>query len=250
MMNLDAIYTLWLREMKRFIRSRSRIIGSLAFPLFILVIIGTGLNTVLTFGRLSYNQFLAPGLIGMVLLFSSISFGIMIIWDRQFGFLKEILVAPVSRTSIIIGKTLGGVTTTMLQALLFLVVCFMMGIPFPGFLKLMLLFLVMILIATGFVLVGIAFSCRMKDFHGFSLIMNFVIMPVFFLSGAFFPLEKLPGWMKWLVYSDPLTYGIDALRFCLVNTSTFPIEFNLVVLTIFGAGATAVGTFLFRTAQL
>jgi ABC-2 type transport system permease protein len=90
----------------------------------------------------------------------------------------------------------------------------------------------------------------MKDFHGFSLIMNFVIMPVFFLSGAFFPLEKLPGWMKWLVYSDPLTYGIDALRFCLVNTSTFPIEFNLVVLTIFGAGATAVGTFLFRTAQL
>jgi ABC-2 type transport system permease protein len=249
-MNLDAIYILWLREIKRFIRSKSRIIGSLAFPSLILIIIGTGLNSVFTVGRLSYIEFLAPGMIGMVLLFSSISFGIMVIWDRQFGFLKEMLVAPISRTSIIVGKALGGVTTSMFQALLFLVVCFAIGIKFPGPLRLLLLFAVMLLISVGFVLVGIAFSSRMKDFHGFSLIMNFVIMPIFFLSGAFFPLDKLPEWLKWFVYIDPLTYGVDALRFCMVNTSTFPIWLNLLVLIVFGLVATSVGALLFRTTQL
>lgn len=249
-MNLDAIYILWLREIKRFIRSKSRIIGSLAFPSLILIIIGTGLNSVFTVGRLSYIEFLAPGMIGMVLLFSSISFGIMVIWDRQFGFLKEMLVAPISRTSIIVGKALGGVTTSMFQALLFLVVCFAIGIKFPSPLRLVLLFVVMLLISVGFVLVGIAFSSRMKDFHGFSLIMNFVIMPIFFLSGAFFPLDKLPEWLKWFVYIDPLTYGVDALRFCMVNTSTFPIWLNLLVLIVFGLVATSVGALLFRTTQL
>ncbi len=249
-MNLDAIYILWLREIKRFTRSKSRIIGSLAFPSLILIIIGTGLNSAFTVGKLSYIEFLAPGMIGMVLLFSSISFGIMIIWDRQFGFLKEILVAPISRTSIIVGKALGGVTTAMFQALLFLIVCFAMGIKFPEPLRLVLLFMVMTLISTGFVLVGIAFSSRMKDFHGFSLIMNFVIMPIFFLSGAFFPLDKLPEWLKWFVYIDPLTYGVDALRFCMVNPSTFPIWTSISALLIFGVIATAVGTLLFRTTQL
>ena len=249
-MNLDAIYILWLREIKRFIRSKSRIIGSLAFPTFILIIIGTGLNSVFTVGKLSYIEFLAPGMIGMVLLFSSISFGIMVIWDRQFGFLKEMLVAPISRTSIIVGKALGGVTTAMVQALLFLIVCFAIGIKTPGPLRLMLLFMVMILIAVGFVLVGIAFSSRMKDFHGFSLIMNFVVMPIFFLSGAFFPLDKLPEWLKWFVYIDPLTYGVDALRFCMVSTSSFPIWINLLALIVFGLVATFIGTLLFKTTQL
>ena len=249
-MNFDAVYILWLREIKRFMRSKSRIIGSLAFPTFILIIIGSGLNSVFTVGNLSYMEFLAPGMIGMVLLFSSISFGIMIIWDRQFGFLKEILVAPISRTSIILGKSLGGVTTAMFQALLFLVVCFVIGVPFPSPVRLLLLLVVMILISVGFVLVGIAFSSRMKDFHGFSLIMNFVVMPIFFLSGAFFPLDKLPGWLKWLVYFDPLAYGVDALRFCMVNTSTFPLWLNLFALTVFGTIATIVGALLFRTTQL
>lgn len=249
-MNLDAIYILWLREIKRFIRSKSRIIGSLAFPTLILIIIGTGLNSVFTMGKLSYIEFIAPGMIGMVLLFSSISFGIMVIWDRQFGFLKEMLVAPISRTSIVVGKALGGVTTSMFQALLFLIVCFAIGIKIPSPLMLLLLFLVMILIAVGFVLVGIAFSSRMKDFHGFSLIMNFVVMPIFFLSGAFFPLDKLPEWLKWFVYIDPLTYGVDALRFCMVNTSTFPIWINLLALIVFGLVATIIGTLLFKTTQL
>ncbi|MCK5513686.1 MAG: ABC transporter permease, partial [Deltaproteobacteria bacterium] len=246
-MNLDAIYILWLREVKRFIRSKSRIIGSLAFPTLILIIIGTGLNSVFTMGKLSYIEFIAPGMIGMVLLFSSISFGIMVIWDRQFGFLKEMLVAPISRTSIVVGKALGGVTTSMFQALLFLIVCFAIGIKIPSPLMLLLLFLVMILIAVGFVLVGIAFSSRMKDFHGFSLIMNFVVMPIFFLSGAFFPLDKLPEWLKWFVYIDPLTYGVDALRFCMVNTSSFPIWINLLALIVFGLVATIIGTLLFKT---
>jgi len=249
-MNLDAIYILWLREIKRFIRSKSRIIGSLAFPTLILIIIGTGLNSVFTIGKLSYIEFIAPGMIGMVLLFSSISFGIMVIWDRQFGFLKEMLVAPISRTSIVVGKALGGVTTSMFQALLFLIVCFAIGIKIPGPLMLMLLFMVMILISVGFVLVGIAFSSRMKDFHGFSLIMNFVVMPIFFLSGAFFPLDKLPEWLMWFVYIVPLTYGVDALRFCMVNTSSFPIWINLLALIVFGLVATIIGTLLFKTTQL
>lgn len=249
-MNLDAVYILWLREIKRFLRSKSRIIGSIAFPSLILIIIGSGLNSVFTMGGLKYSEFLAPGMIGMVLLFSSISFGIMIIWDRQFGFLKEILVAPISRTSIILGKALGGVTTSMVQALLFLVVCFALGIKFPGPFKFVLLLTVMTLIAVGFVLLGIAFSSRMKDFHGFSLIMNFVIMPVFFLSGAFFPLDRLPAWLKWMVYFDPLTYGVDALRFCLVNTSSFPIWISLLALAIFGVITTLIGTLLFSTSQL
>jgi ABC-2 type transport system permease protein len=136
------------------------------------------------------------------------------------------------------------------QALLFLVVCFALGIKFPSPFKLVLLLTVMVLIAVGFVLLGIAFSSRMKDFHGFSLIMNFVVMPVFFLSGAFFPLDRLPGWLKWLVYVDPLTYGVDALRFCMVNTSTFPIWISLFALIVFGAVATLAGTLLFSTSQL
>jgi ABC-2 type transport system permease protein len=249
-MNLDAVYILWLREVKRFLRSKSRIIGSLAFPSLILIIIGSGLNPVFAMGGLKYSEFLAPGMIGMVLLFSSISFGIMIIWDRQFGFLKEILVAPISRTSIILGKALGGVTTAMAQALLFLAVCFALGIPFPGPLKLMLVLAIMVLISVGFVLLGIAFSSRMKDFHGFSLIMNFVVMPVFFLSGAFFPLDRLPAWLKWMTYFDPLTYGVDALRYCLVNTAAFPLWISLGALAIFGLITTLVGTLLFSTSQL
>jgi ABC-2 type transport system permease protein len=249
-MSGGAIYTMWLREIKRFVRSKSRIVGTLAFPFFILVIMGTGLGAAFKFGNITYFEFLAPGMIGMVLLFSSISFGIMLIWDRQFGFLKEILVAPVSRTSIVVGKTLGGVTISMCQGLMFLGVAFILGFKIPVAPKLLMAIVVMVLISLGFVLVGIAFSSRMKDFHGFSLIMNFFIFPVFFLSGAFFPIDQAPRWLRFFAYCDPLTYGVDALRFCLLGASSFPFWVSLSALAAFSVLATAVGTLLFRTMTL
>jgi ABC-2 type transport system permease protein len=189
-------------------------------------------------------EFIAPGILGMVLMFSSIASGLTVIMDRQFGFLKEILVAPVSRLCIVLGKTLGGATTAILQALLIMLLMPFLGVTLnaAGFLT---AFLFMILISVSFVGLGLAIASKMEDMHGFQLVMNFLVMPLFFLSGALFPLSNLPGWLKTLTLIDPLTYGVDGLRGALTGTSAMPFWTNFAVLAIFCAAMLGISAWLF-----
>jgi ABC-2 type transport system permease protein len=242
-----TIYTLWLREMKRFKRNRSRLIGSMALPVVFLLILGSGFSGYFQYRRgVSYIEFIGPGIIGMQLLFSSMFGGLSVLWDKQFGFLKEILVAPVSRIAIMAGTTMGSVTTSMIRALVFLIALIVGGLvkADPAGIALTLVF--MFMISSAFVSLGIAFAARMSDPHGFQLVMNFLIMPVFFLSGALFPLENLPKWLTVLTRLNPLTYGVDGMRYALGGLSQFSPAWDLVMLLGFWACTTAAGALLFR----
>ena len=209
---LEGIYALWKRELIRFFRSKSRVVGSFGMPFFFLAILGTGFNSAFSIaGGGNYLQFMTPGIVGMVLMFGSIFSGVMVIMDRQFGFLKETLVAPVSRLSIVVGKALGGATTAVIQGILIMVIAMLLGatVDLSSFI---LLIGFMFLISLMFVSLGIAIASVMEDMHGFQLIMNFLIMPLFFLSGALFPLSSAPDVLKIIAAADPLTYGVDGLR--------------------------------------
>lgn len=178
---MDIIYAIWLRNVKRYVRSKSRILGSLGMPLFFLLILGFGLNSVVVIPGTGegYLEFLIPGVIAMTVLFTSISAGVQIIWDKQFGFLKETLVAPVSRLEIMLGQTLGGATTAFIQGLIILVLSVLIGLIIVSAVGFLIAFLFMILIGIAFTAFGIAIASRMEDMHGFQLIMNFVIFPIF-----------------------------------------------------------------------
>src|SRR5512136_366954 len=208
---MDIIYTIWLRNMKRFTRSKSRIIGSISMPLFFLLFLGFGLNSVVQLDELggNYVVFLIPGMIAMSVLFTSVFSGIQIIWDKQFGFLKETLVAPVSRLEIMLGQTAGGATTAVLQGFLILILSLFIGLSFPGITGFLTALLFMVLIGVSFTAFGIAIASRMEDMTGFQLIMNFVIFPIFGFSGALFPISSLPGWVAPVTYLDPMTYGVE-----------------------------------------
>jgi ABC-2 type transport system permease protein len=244
---ISTIYTLWLREMKKFIRNKSRLVGSMAFPVLFLVVLGTGFSGFFQYrGGISYVQFIGPGIIGMTLLFSSMFGGLSVLWDRQFGFLKEILVAPVSRVSIMAGKTIGTVTTSMIKGCLLLAALAVAGLVRVDLFGILAALVFMFVISAAFVALGIAAAALMSDPHGFQLIMNFLIMPVFFLSGALFPLEGIPQWLSILTKLNPLTYGIDGLRFALGGPYEFSPLLDLAILMVFSVVATLVGAFLFE----
>src|SRR5262245_33952878 len=229
---MSAIYILWLRELKRYSRSRAQIIASLGQPLLYLLVLGFGLGPVFErAGQGSYVQFVAPGVIGMSILFSSIFSGIGLLWDRQFGFLKETLVAPVPRLHIMIGRTLGGATTATIQGLLIFVVCLLAGFrPHAAAIPIGLAF--MVLIATVVVALGTAIGSTLKDMQGFQLIMNFLVMPIFFLSGALYPLANLPAALAVATSIDPLSYGVDGLRGAFIGLSHFGLVTDASVLAI------------------
>src|SRR5437667_3806483 len=190
---MSAIYILWLRELKRYVRSRAQIVASLGQPLLYLLVLGFGLGPVFQkAGNGSYLQFVAPGVISMTILFSAIFSGIAMLWDRQFGFLKETLVAPVPRIEVMIGRTLGGATVAVLQGTLILVVCLIAGFRPESLLAVPLAFLVIALIAVIFSALATAIGSSLKEMQGFQMVMNFLVMPTFFLSGVVFPLEGLP----------------------------------------------------------
>lgn len=247
--NLQAIYIMWLREMKRFLRSKSRVIGSLMVPFSFLLFMGFGFKSGFNLPGMpqetNYLDFLVPGIIGMTMLFTSTFAGISVLWDREFGFLKEIMVAPVRRSAVVLGRIAGGVTTALIQGILILIISLFMGFKVVNPFGLVLAFLFMFLISVGFIGFGVAIASKMKDIHGFSLIMQFIIFPIFILSGAFFPITNLPGWLRLLSYIDPLTYGVDGLRASLINFSQFPIFLDLILLFIFGFLMVILGTYLF-----
>ncbi len=252
MINLTAIYVLWLREMKRFLRAKSRIIGTLAMPFFFLAFLGLGFGNMNIPGMakgISYINFLVPGIVGMTMLFTSMFAGISVLWDREFGFLKEIMVAPVNRISIVIGRIVGGATTSVLQGCLILGISTLMGFKISGISAFLLSVVFMLLISSTFIGLGLIFASKMRDIHGFSLIMNFVIFPIFFLSGALYPLKNLPVWIQYLSYLDPLTYGVDGLRGVLIHVSSFSILFDFAVLVGFSIVMIFLGAYFFEKSE-
>ena len=251
-MNLSAIYVLWLREMKKFVRSKSRIAGSLAMPLMFLFFFGFGLSGMAVPGApegVSYVQFLIPGIIGMGLLFSSTFAGLSVLLDRQFGFLKEIMVAPVSRISIVLGRTAGAITTGLIQALAILAISLAFLSSAIGVIQIITLVAFMILTATAFIGLGLIFASRMKDPQGFNIIMNFLILPLFFLSGAIFPLANLPAAAQYISYADPLTYGVDGMRGALIGLSYIPVALDFAVLASISAVMLALGAYFFEKSE-
>lgn len=242
-----TVYTLWLREMKRFTRNKSRLVGSVAMPALFLTVLGSGFSGFFKYrSDVSYMGFIGPGIVAMSLLFSAMFGGMNVLWDKQFGFLKEILVAPVGRIAIMAGKTLGTVTTSMVKGLVFLTALWVGGLVHLDVQGFLITLLFMFLVSASFVSLGIAFASRMSDPHGFQLIMNFIIMPVFFLSGALFPLEGISGWLSLLILANPLTYGVDGMRYALGGPYQFSPLSNLTVLLLFWAVTTIAGGALFR----
>jgi len=252
MINLTAIYVLWLREIKRFIRAKSRVFAALAMPVFFLAFIGFGFYKIRMPNipeGINYINFLVPGIVGMTMLFSSTFAGLSVLWDREFGFLKEIMVAPISRVSIVIGRIAGGTTTALLQAVAILCISIFMGFKIQGLVGFFISILFMVLIATTFIGLGLIFASNMRDMQGFGLIMNFIVFPLFFLSGALFPIKNLPSWIRWLSYVDPLTYGVDGLRGALIGVCSFSVGFNLVVLFVFSLFMIAFGAYFFEKSE-
>lgn len=246
---MNAIYILWLRQVKRYFRSRSRIIGSLGQPLLFLLAFGFGFGPVFArAGQGNYLQFLAPGIITMGIVFTAIFSGIEIIWDRQFGFLKETLVAPVSRFEIMIGRTLGGATVATFQGIVVLVLSIIVGFRPQSLSLIPLAFVFMFLTAILFTAIGTAIASVLEDMQGFQLIMNFIVMPIFFLSGALYPLDG--GVLDTIARIDPLSYGVDALRACLSNGSHFGLHVDILVLTGVTAFFVGIGTYLFGKIQI
>ena len=248
---MTAIYILWLREVKRYLRSRPQIIASLAQPLLYLLVLGFGLNSVFQqSGQGSYLQFMAPGVIGMGVLFTSVFSGIGLLWDRQFGFLKETLVAPVPRLHIMVGRTLGGATIAMIQGLLVLIVCMVAGFRPAGVLGVALALVFMAMTAIVFAALGTAIGASLRDMQGFQFIMNFLVMPIFFLSGALFPLGDLPVALTIATRIDPLAYGVDGIRGALIGMSQFGFVTDGAVLVVVASVFLVLGAWSFSRIQV
>lgn len=229
---MRVIYILWLREVKKYFRSRTQIVASLGSPIMYLGVLGFGLGPVFQrAGEGSYIQFMAPGVIGMAVLFTSMFSGIALLWDRQFGFLKETLVAPVPRLWIMTGRTLGGATVAMIQGVLIFVVSLVAGFRPTSIFALPLALLVLALTAVVFAALGTALGSSLKDMQGFQLVMNFMVLPIFFLSGALYPLSNLPTVLAWLTRIDPLTYGVDGVRGALIGSTHFGVPVDLAALS-------------------
>ncbi len=226
-------------------------IGSLGQPLLFLLALGYGLGPVFQrAGQGNYLQFLAPGIIGMGIIFTSIFSGIEIIWDRQFGFLKETMVAPVSRFNIMLGRTLGGATVAAIQGVVVFLIALAAGFrPYSwGLVPLAIVF--MVLVALLFTAFGTALAARLQDMQGFQLIMNFIVMPLFFLSGALFPLESAPKVLAILAAFDPLSYGVDAFRVLLINQSHFGLGVDVTVLSLVTLAFLGLGSYLFSKIEI
>ena len=261
----QAIYVVLMRELKRYWRAKARVISSVAQSVFFLVIFGLGLGGSIgnfegvgTLEGIEYLSYMAPGVIGMGLLFGSVFSGVSVVFDRQFGFMKEMLVAPVSRTSIIIGKILGGATTATIQGIILMTVAGLLGAFTPSLSFLAGAFAgigAMLLITSGFVGLGVAIGSTLNDFHAFQLLSTFVMWPLFMLSGAFFPIDVVPLPLQVVMLCDPMFYGVELLRWCLLGTGT-PLLGSVGwlicvgVVVVFDVLMIALGTFQFSRAQI
>ncbi len=251
--NFQTIYVMWLRELKQLWRSKSRLASTLAMPFFTLLFLSfgfkSGFKIPMANWQGNYLDFLTPGVVGMTLLFTSMFAGLSVLWDKEFGFLKEIMVAPVKRPIIVLGRIVGGISTSFIQGILILIISLFIGFKISSLIGLFYALIFMVLISMGFIGLGIAIASQMEDTQGFSLIIQFILFPTFLLSGAIYPIVNLPFWLKILAYIDPLTYGVDGLRASLINFSQFPIFLDLSVVIIFDLIMVFLGSWLFERTE-
>lgn len=242
---LGQLYALWLREFKVFLRERSRLVASTFNPLLWLFVIGSGLgSTNLEIGA-DYQKFIFPGIICMSVIFTSVFFGSYIIWDRKFDFLKSVMVAPSSRTTVFVGKTLGGMTTSLFQVAIILVIGVPLGINYDV-LSLLQIISIALILSFGLTSLGLTFGSYLESLEGFQLIVSFVVFPLFFLSGALFPIDNLPTWLSFITLIDPATYAVDAIRNSILHLGTYSFELDLQILLLFTLLITLIGIFSFK----
>ncbi len=230
MIETNAVYVIVAREFKKFIREKSRLISTLARPLLWLFLIGGGMSRLVPAGEnVSYIQFIFPGILGMTILFSSIFSSISIIWDKEFGFMKEILVAPVSRFSVVVGKATSGMVLSTFQVMIVLCLSPFIGLRLDP-LQIIGVILVSAILAFALASFGILLASFYESYESFSVIMNFIVMPMFFLSGAMYPVKLLPAVLKVVSKLNPLTYGVDALKNIVFpyETGRMSADFSLV----------------------
>ena len=245
------VYTMWLREMKRFLRVKGRLISSILMPLLFLAFLGLPLSSISAIGikgipeGINYLDFLAPGIVGMTLLFTATMSGVSVVWDKEFGFLKEVLVAPVNRFSIILGRSLGGMTTAIIQALIIMAIAIAMGVTISGLSGFLVSIVFMILTCATFTGFGLILATKLGSTEAFMAIMPLIVFPIFFLSGALFPLDSMPAGIRYMMYIDPLTYGVDGLRGSLVGAAAFPLWLDFTVLLILSIVLAGLGAYLF-----
>ncbi|MFH1013221.1 MAG: ABC transporter permease [Thermoplasmatota archaeon] len=247
---LQSIYVMWLRHMKRFLRSKSRLISTIAQPLFFLFILGSGFQAASFKGLdVDYLSFLAPGIISMSILFSSMFTGVSVLWDKQFGFLQEVLVAPVSRFSIIFGRTLGGATTALIQGFIILGIALALGVRIVGVINLLFTLIFMLLIAFTAVGFGLTVATKIGDFEGFQIIMNLLLMPLIFLSSAFFPVNTQPV-LQTIALFNPIFYMVDGLRGSLLGTaSIYPVIIDFFIVLIICLIMLSIGSYSFHRSE-
>ena len=244
--NFLNIYAIWLREFKVYLRQRSRLVASLFTPLLWLFIVGSGLGSATTLSiDVNYQQFIFPGIISMSIIFTSVFYGAYIIWDRKFDFLKSVMVAPVSREIIFIGKTFGGMTNSLIQVFMLLIIGFFIGIDYT---LISLVQIVFVSVTLSFLLtaLGLGLGSHMQSLEGFQMIVSFVVFPLFFLSGALFPLDNLPDWLSFLTIIDPAAYAVDALRNSILGIATYSFELDLLLLFCATIVTTLFGILSFR----
>ena len=244
-LTLCGLYAVWLREFKVFLRESSRLIASIFTPLLWLFVVGSGLGSAAPSVGEDYQKFIFPGIISMSVIFSSVFFGSYIIWDRKFDFLKSVMVAPVSRETIFVGKTLGGMTTSLVQVSILLLVGGPIGIQFDAFAVSQIVAIVLLL-SFALTSLGLAMGSFIESLEGFQLIVSFVVFPLFFLSGALFPLQNLPEWLSILTTINPVTYAVDALRNAMMLSSKHTFGIDIVILFVSTVALALLGTLSFR----
>ncbi len=246
MNELEGIYAVWLREAKIYIREKERLISAGISPLLWIFVAGTGLNTIVNIpGGYTYQVFLYPGIMVMTVLFTSLFYGIYIIWDRRLDFLKEVLVAPISRTSVFSGKMLGGATDSMVQMVFLMAIGLFISVPLTPLVVIEAL-LMLLLISIAMVSIGLAIGANLQSPEGFNLVIGFVMWPMFFFSNILFMTSTLPSWLAAVTYINPLTYGVDALRGIILGINQFPIYFDVSIIFIFSAIMMGLGVLSFR----
>src|SRR5919199_1520291 len=244
--HLSKLYAIWLREFKVFLRERSRLVASTFTPILWLFVIGSGLGSAnpSTAPGVDYQQFIFPGIVSMSIIFTSVFYGSYIIWDRKFDFLKSVMVAPVSRATVFVGKTLGGMTNSLIQAAILLAIGVIIGIPFTPY-SLAAAVAIVLLMSFGLTSLGLALGSYMYSLEGFQMIVSFVAFPLFFLSGALFPLNNLPPWLSVLTAVDPAAYGVDALRNLMLGTGNYAVGVDLGILLGYTTALGALGIYSF-----
>jgi len=246
MSQLEGIYAVWLREAKIYIREKERLISAMISPLLWIFGFGAGVGTTVeSVSGFPYQMFIYPGIMVMTVLFASLFYGVYIIWDRKLDFLKEVLVAPVSRASVFAGKMLGGATDSMVQVIYLMIIGFFLNVPFTP-LIIIEAFLMLLLISIAMVSIGLVIGSNLKSPEGFSLVINFVMWPMFFFSGALFPVSNLSPWLAAVTKINPMTYGVDAMRGIILGINHYSLLLDTAVLMVFTAMMMGIGILSFR----